>query len=283
VLGGLHRPLGKSVLSPPRAPPKTSSGTGHSIRSCCGPGCGHHTISNRRRRAARRRALGAARPGARASTPSVIGPPGAHRCLPHVDRWRRRHDAKQERSTVGTHEPVRRTPEDSCAVTHDRCLPPGVKCSARSLRQRRLPANQHRSDRAAFGDLEGGAGAAAPPNTPSVDHASSSCGRTDGRRRLSTGASWRGSATTGSPKHSTPYCGSAAAASPGGVAGCSAGRRKLSSFLHRLVMGVLRRIVASWCINHRADGGLELPPKVVHERQGRTPPSPLPGRVGAPV
>jgi hypothetical protein len=51
----------------------------------------------------------------------------------------------------------------SCAVTHDRCLPPGVKCSARSSRQRRHPANQHRSDRAAFGDLEGGAGAAAPP------------------------------------------------------------------------------------------------------------------------
>jgi integrase len=35
-------------------------------------------------------------------------------------------------------------------------------------------------------------------------------------------------------------------------------------------MGALRRIVASWCVNHKADGGLELPPKVVHERLGHS-------------
>jgi integrase len=30
----------------------------------------------------------------------------------------------------------------------------------------------------------------------------------------------------------------------------------------------LRHFYASWCINRRADGGLELPPKVVQERMG---------------
>ena len=32
----------------------------------------------------------------------------------------------------------------------------------------------------------------------------------------------------------------------------------------------LRRFYASWCINRRADGGLELPPKVVQERLGHS-------------
>ena len=30
----------------------------------------------------------------------------------------------------------------------------------------------------------------------------------------------------------------------------------------------LRHFYASWCINRRADGGLELPPKLVQERLG---------------
>jgi integrase len=30
----------------------------------------------------------------------------------------------------------------------------------------------------------------------------------------------------------------------------------------------LRHFYASWCINRRADGGLELPPKMVQERLG---------------
>jgi integrase len=30
----------------------------------------------------------------------------------------------------------------------------------------------------------------------------------------------------------------------------------------------LRHFYASWCINRRADGGLELPPKIVQERLG---------------
>src|SRR5208337_3221570 len=32
----------------------------------------------------------------------------------------------------------------------------------------------------------------------------------------------------------------------------------------------LRHFYASWCINRRADGGLELPPKVVQERLGHS-------------
>jgi integrase len=31
-----------------------------------------------------------------------------------------------------------------------------------------------------------------------------------------------------------------------------------------------RHFYASWCINRRADGGLELPPKVVQERLGHS-------------
>ena len=33
-------------------------------------------------------------------------------------------------------------------------------------------------------------------------------------------------------------------------------------------MHALRHFYASWCINRRADGGLELPPKVAQERLG---------------
>jgi integrase len=32
----------------------------------------------------------------------------------------------------------------------------------------------------------------------------------------------------------------------------------------------LRHFYASWCINRRVDGGLELPPKVVQERLGHS-------------
>ena len=32
----------------------------------------------------------------------------------------------------------------------------------------------------------------------------------------------------------------------------------------------LRHFYASWCINRKADGGLELPPKVVQERLGHS-------------
>ena len=32
----------------------------------------------------------------------------------------------------------------------------------------------------------------------------------------------------------------------------------------------LRHFYASWCINRRSDGGLELPPKVVQERLGHS-------------
>jgi integrase len=32
----------------------------------------------------------------------------------------------------------------------------------------------------------------------------------------------------------------------------------------------LRHFFASWCINRKADGGLELPPKVVQERLGHS-------------
>lgn len=32
----------------------------------------------------------------------------------------------------------------------------------------------------------------------------------------------------------------------------------------------LLRFYASWCINRRVDGGLELPPKVVQERLGHS-------------
>jgi integrase len=32
----------------------------------------------------------------------------------------------------------------------------------------------------------------------------------------------------------------------------------------------LRHFFASWCINRKVDGGLELPPKVVHERMGQS-------------
>jgi integrase len=32
----------------------------------------------------------------------------------------------------------------------------------------------------------------------------------------------------------------------------------------------LRHFYASWCINRRAEGGLELPPKIVQERLGHS-------------
>jgi integrase len=32
-----------------------------------------------------------------------------------------------------------------------------------------------------------------------------------------------------------------------------------------------RHFFASWCINRKADGGLELPPEVVEERLGHSP------------
>jgi integrase len=35
-------------------------------------------------------------------------------------------------------------------------------------------------------------------------------------------------------------------------------------------MHALRHFFASWCINRKADGGLELPPKVVQERLGHS-------------
>lgn len=35
-------------------------------------------------------------------------------------------------------------------------------------------------------------------------------------------------------------------------------------------MHALRHFYASWCINRRKDGGLELPPKVVQERLGHS-------------
>jgi integrase len=35
-------------------------------------------------------------------------------------------------------------------------------------------------------------------------------------------------------------------------------------------MHAFRHFFASWCINRRADGGLELPPKVVQERLGHS-------------
>jgi integrase len=44
----------------------------------------------------------------------------------------------------------------------------------------------------------------------------------------------------------------------------SDGRGKYSG-LH-----AFRHFYASWCINRRADGGLELPPKVVQERLGHS-------------
>ena len=35
-------------------------------------------------------------------------------------------------------------------------------------------------------------------------------------------------------------------------------------------MHALRHFYASWCINRRVDGGLELPPKVVQQRLGHS-------------
>ena len=35
-------------------------------------------------------------------------------------------------------------------------------------------------------------------------------------------------------------------------------------------MHALRQFYASWCINRKADGGLELPPKVVQDRMGHS-------------
>ena len=35
-------------------------------------------------------------------------------------------------------------------------------------------------------------------------------------------------------------------------------------------MHALRHFYASWCINRRQDGGLELPPKTVQERLGHS-------------
>jgi integrase len=52
-------------------------------------------------------------------------------------------------------------------------------------------------------------------------------------------------------------------------AGC---RRRNNQNRHAEIYGLhsLRHFFASWCINRKVDGGLELPPKVVQARLGHS-------------
>jgi integrase len=48
------------------------------------------------------------------------------------------------------------------------------------------------------------------------------------------------------------------------------GKPKVSKRAKYPGLHALRRFYASWCINRRVDGGLELPPKIVQERMGHS-------------